>query len=309
MNKVIVIAGPTASGKTSVSIEVAKRLDSEIVSADSVQVYKKLDIGSAKITEDEKQNVVHHMIDIVDPTSDYSMADFKELADKEIEDIINRNKIPMIVGGTGFYIQSLIRDINLNEEDDDNSYRLELEKIASEKGNEYVHEMLKDIDEVSYEKIHANNLKRVIRALEYYKKNNKPISLHNEEEKEKDYKYDTKFFVLYFDDREKLYERCDARVDKMINDGLIDEVKELLANGVSKDGTAMQAIGYKEVIEYLEDKITKEEMITKIKTNTRHLVKRQYTWFKHQEENAIWIAVDKFNYDIKKIADEIIKNI
>ncbi|MCQ2978290.1 MAG: tRNA (adenosine(37)-N6)-dimethylallyltransferase MiaA [Clostridia bacterium] len=309
MNKVVVIAGPTASGKTAVSIKVAKKINSEIVSSDSVQVYKGLDIGSAKVTNEEIDNVVHHMIDVVDPKVNFSMADFKEMADKEIEKIISENKIPMIVGGTGFYIQSLLRDIELKEEDNDYSYREELEKLASEKGNEYVHEMLKEIDIKSYETIHANNLKRVIRALEYYKMNNEPISLHNETEKEKDYKYDTKFFVLYFKDRDKLYERCDMRVDIMIENGLVDEVRNILDSGVSKDSTAMQAIGYKEVIEYLDNIISYEEMVNKIKINTRHLVKRQYTWFKHQEENAIWIAVDEFNYDTSKIADEIVKNI
>ena len=307
MNKVIVIAGPTASGKTGVSIELAKKLKSEIVSADSVQVYKDMTIGSAKVREDEKQNIPHYMIDIKDPKDGYSMADFRREAQEHIDEILSRGITPIIAGGTGFYIQSVLRDLNLTEEDEDLEFREELEREAKEKGNEYVHNKLKEIDKVSYVKIHPNNLKRVIRALEFYKHNGRPISEHNIEEKEKDFKYDTCFIVLYFKDRDKLYERCDMRVDEMIKEGLVDEVKHLIDNGVPKDGVAMQAIGYKEVVEYLDGLITEEEMISKIKLNTRHLVKRQYTWFKNQIPDSIWIPVDELNLDKEKIVCEIEK--
>lgn len=309
MDKVIVIAGPTASGKTSISVELAKKLSSEIVSSDSVQVYEGLDIGSAKIKEEEKENIIHHMIDVVSPLKDFSMAEFKKMAEEAINEIIKKGKTPIIAGGTGFYIQSLIRDVELSNEEEDITFRNKLEEEAKKYGNAYVHEKLKNIDETSYKNIHPNNLRRVIRALEYYKNNNAPISKHNEVEKEKGYKYDVKFFVLSFNDREKLYERTDNRVDLMIKEGLVEEVRALLEKGIKKDSAAMQAIGYKEVIEYIEEKITYEEMINKIKINTRHLVKRQYTWFKHQVKDAIWIEVDTLGLNKEKILEEIMKHL
>jgi len=310
MNEVVVIAGPTASGKTSVSIEIAKKINAEIISADSVQVYKGLDIGSAKIKKEEMEGIKHYMIDEIDTTYDYSMVEFNKTATKYIEQIIKKGKTPMIVGGTGFYIQSLIKDIDFTEEKKNIKLINDLYQKAQEKGNEYVHSLLKEIDEESYRKIHPNNLKKVIRAIEYYNNTKTPISDINKLQKEKKYKYDVKFFVLYFEDRQLLYERVDERVDEMIENGLVKEIEEL----IKKDKTiiernSMQAIGYKEIIEYLNQEITLTEAINKIKKNTRHLVKRQYTWFKNQEKNAIWIPVDNYNCNAKKVAEEIISKI
>ncbi len=308
MDRVIVIAGPTASGKTDISIKIAEALNGEVVSADSVQVYKTLDIGSAKIKEDEKCNIAHYMIDVVEPDTDYSIADFSKKADESIKEILSKGKTPLIVGGTGFYIQSLIRDVEFEETKRDDEYRLHLEELARVRGNEYVHNMLKEVDRESFEKIHGNNVKRVIRALEFYKETGKKISEHNATEKEKQNKYDTKFFVLYFEDRNILYDRVNMRVDMMVDEGLFEEVKSLLDKGLKSTHTSMSAIGYKEVIEYFDGKVTKEEAIENIKLNTRHLVKKQYTWFRHQEKNAIWIHIDTLKYDKEKIAGEILKH-
>lgn len=298
MNKLVIITGPTAVGKSDLSIELAKRINGEIISADSIQVYKGLDIGSAKITEEEMQGIPHHLIDVLSPKDDFNIYIFKEMASNAIKEIVKKGKIPIIVGGTGFYIQSVIYDIDFKEEDN-SEIRNELEKVLDEKGSEYLHNMLREIDEESAEKIHPNNTKRVIRAIEYYKLNDRPISEHNVEEKAKDAVYDAKYFVLT-DDREKLYKKINERVDKMIDSGLVDEVEGLLSLGLDSSYNSMQGIGYKEVVDYLDGKTTLEVAIDNIKKNTRHFAKRQLTWFR-REDNVIWVDKSKYDYDNERI--------
>ncbi len=298
MNKLVIITGPTAVGKSDLSIELAKRINGEIISADSIQVYKGLDIGSAKITEEEMQGIPHHLIDVLSPKDDFNIYIFKEMASNAIKEIVKKGKIPIIVGGTGFYIQSVIYDIDFKEEDN-SEIRNELEKVLDEKGSEYLHNMLREIDEESAEKIHPNNTKRVIRAIEYYKLNDRPISEHNVEEKAKDAVYDAKYFVLT-DDREKLYKKINERVDKMIDSGLVDEVEGLLSLGLDSSYNSMQGIGYKEVVDYLDGKTTLEVAKDNIKKNTRHFAKRQLTWFR-REDNVIWVDKSKYDYDNERI--------
>ncbi len=298
MNKLVIITGPTAVGKSELSIELAKRLNGEIISADSIQVYKGLDIGSAKITEEETQGIKHHLIDVLSPKEDFNIYIFKEMANKAIEEIVKKDKIPIIVGGTGFYIQSVIYDIDFKKEDN-SAIRNELEKVSDKKGSEYLHNMLREIDEESAEKIHPHNTKRVIRAIEYYKLNNRPISEHNDEERAKDPVYDAKYFVLT-DDREKLYDKINSRVDKMVDSGLVNEVKGLMKLGLDSSYNSMQGIGYKEISEYLNGKTTLDEAIDNIKKNTRHFAKRQLTWFR-REDNVIWIDKSKYDYDNERI--------
>ena len=304
MDKIVILTGPTAVGKTKLSIDLAKSINGEIISADSIQVYKKLDIGSAKITKEEMQGVKHYLVDVLDPKEDFNVYIFKEMASNAISEILNKGKTPIIVGGTGFYIQSVIYDIDFNEEDN-SIVRKELEEIAKEKGNIYLHNELKKIDKESADKIHPNNVKRVIRAIEFYKLNNKPISQHNEEESIKDAVYDAKYFVLN-DKRELLYERIDKRVDEMIELGLVKEVKDLVDSGLDSSYNSMQGIGYKEILEYINGECTLENAILNIKKNTRHFAKRQLTWFR-REKNVNWIDKDKYNYDEERILSEMIE--
>ena len=304
MDKIVILTGPTAVGKTKLSIDLAKSINGEIISADSIQVYKKLDIGSAKITKEEMQGVKHYLVDVLDPKEDFNVYIFKEMANNAISEILNKGKTPIIVGGTGFYIQSVIYDIDFNEEDN-SIVRKELEEIAKEKGNIYLHNELKKIDKESADKIHPNNVKRVIRAIEYYKLNNKPISQHNEEESFKDAVYDAKYFALN-DKRELLYERIDKRVDEMIELGLVKEVKDLVDSGLDSSYNSMQGIGYKEILEYINGECTLENAILNIKKNTRHFAKRQLTWFR-REKNVNWIDKDKYNYDEERILSEMIE--
>ncbi|HAQ51152.1 MAG TPA: tRNA (adenosine(37)-N6)-dimethylallyltransferase MiaA [Lachnospiraceae bacterium] len=304
MDKLIVLTGPTAVGKTELSIKLANKINGEIISADSIQVYKNLDIGSAKITIEEMQNVKHYLVDVLNPTEDFNIYIFKEMAKKAIKEIQAKGKIPIIVGGTGFYIQSVIYDISFSKEDN-SIIREELEQIARIKGNEFLHNELKKIDKVSAEKIHPNNVKRIIRAIEYYKLNNRPISQHNEEESIKEAVFNTKYFVLN-DKRELLYDRIDRRVDKMIELGLVDEVKSLMDSGLDSTYNSMQGIGYKEIIEYLDGKCTLDEAINNIKKNTRHFAKRQLTWFR-REQNVNWIEKYQYDYDDERILSKMIE--
>lgn len=304
----IVIAGPTACGKTNLSIQLAKKIDAEIISADSMQVYKYMDIGTAKPTKEEMENIPHYLIDEIEPDEEFNVAIFQEKAKKYLEMIYNKNKIPILVGGTGFYIQALVYDINFMETNSDYEYRSYLEKLAKEKGNQYIHEILKKVDPVSALKIHPNNVKRVIRALEYYKQTNKPISQHNEEEKNKKVSpYNTAFFCLNMK-RETLYKRIEQRVDKMIEAGLIEEVQALLKKGYSPDLVSMQGLGYKEIVPYLQGKISLEEAIYILKRDTRHFAKRQLTWFKRQE-NPYWINIDDFGFDMDIILAKMLNYI
>ena len=279
--KVIVICGPTASGKTALSVELAKKINGEIISADSMQIYKDMDIGTAKPTHDEMQGIKHYLIDCVSPTKRYSVADFKKDATNAIEEILNKNKIPIIVGGTGLYVDSLIYEINYNEMNVDLEYRAELEKIADEKGLEYLHDMAKEIDKIATEKISKNDKKRICRILEIYKSTGKTKTELEIESRKKEPKYDFKIFAINMD-RSILYERINKRVDLMIDAGLIKEVENLIKK-YDEIPTAIQGLGYKEVVAYFDHKYSKEEMIEKIKMESRRYAKRQLTWFRRNK--------------------------
>lgn len=295
----IILTGPTAVGKTSLSIKLAKMVNGEIISADSMQVYKGMDIGSAKITQEEMDGIPHHLIDILEPWDEFNVVVFQKKCKEAIAEIYKRGHIPILAGGTGFYIQAVLKDIDFTENEDNNEYRLTLEKLGEEKGSEYLHEMLRKIDPKSADSIHANNRKRVIRALEFNHFTGKQISEHNEQEAEKEPAYQFCYFVLN-DDRAKLYERIDIRVDIMLKNGLEDEVYHLLEKGCSRDMVSMQGLGYKEMIDYLDGKITLDEAIYIIKRDTRHFAKRQITWFK-REKDVIWLNKPDFGYDDEKI--------
>lgn len=295
----IILTGPTAVGKTNLSIKLAKLINGEIISADSMQVYKGMDVGSAKITREEMQGVPHHLIDILEPADEFNVVVFQQKCKEAMDDIYKRGHIPILAGGTGFYIQAVLKDVDFTENEDNNEYRAQLEVLGRENGAEYLHNMLKEVDPASAEAIHANNMKRVIRALEFYHFTGKKISEHNEQEAEKEPAYNFCYFVLN-DDRDKLYERIEQRVDIMLENGLEAEVKQLLAKGCTRDMVAMQGLGYKEMIDYLEGRITLEEAIYIIKRDTRHFAKRQITWFK-REKDVIWINKPEFAYDDEKI--------
>lgn len=291
----IILTGPTAVGKTDISIKLAKAIGGEIISADSMQVYRRMDIGTAKIMPEEMQGVPHHLIDVLEPTEPFNVAVFKELAVKATEEIYSRGNVPIIVGGTGFYIQALLYDISFNNEESD-GYREELEKEAAmDGGTDALFEKLRIVDPASCEIIHKNNIKKVIRALEFYHYNGYPISKHNETERAKESVFDSKYFVLTMD-RAKLYERIEKRVDIMLDNGLVDEVKGLMEEGLDDSYISMQGIGYKEIYDHLTGKTTLEEAVYNIKQNTRHFAKRQMTWFR-RERDVIFIDKDKFKDD------------
>jgi len=300
----VVLTGPTAVGKTSLSIKLAKRINGEIISADSMQVYKYMDIGTAKIRPEEMEGIKHYLVDEFNPDDEFNVVKFKNLSKKYIEQIYEKGKIPIIVGGTGFYIQSVLYDIDFNECDSDTSYRKELEELAKTHGNEYIHDLLREVDEESANEIHYNNVKKVIRALEYYKQTGKKISVHNKEQRQKESCYNSFYFVIN-DKRELLYEKIEKRVDIMVDEGLVEEVKDLYCNrGYKRDLVSMQGLGYKEIIDYLENNCSLEEAIDTIKKETRHFAKRQLTWFR-REKNVIWLDKDKFDYNEDKILDNI----
>ena len=303
--KLLIIAGPTGVGKTELSIKLAKLLNGEVISADSMQIYKYMDIGSAKVTKDEMQGVKHHMIDVVLPSENFTVVDYKNMAEKEIKNVIEQNKLPIIVGGTGLYINSLTCNMNFTEAESDIEYRKYLEDLANEKGNEYVHNLLKEIDPISYEKIHANNLKRVIRALEVYKVSGKPFSSFNDLETFYKSKYDIYYYVLNMN-RDKLYDRINIRVDKMFSNGLLEECKNLKELGYNTTMQSMQGIGYKEVLYYLDNKITLEEAREMIKQGSRNYAKRQLTWFRKDPRVKF---INKDIYSEEAILNLIIKDI
>lgn len=295
----IVLTGPTAVGKTALSISLAKAVNGEIISADSMQVYKHMDIGSAKIMPDEMDGVPHHLVDILLPNEEFHIAKFQQLAKVAMEDIYARGRVPILVGGTGFYIQSITRDIDFTETDTDTTYRNDLEEFAKEHGAEALHERLKAVDPDAANEIHANNIKRVIRALEYYHQTGTMISKHNHEQKEKESPYNLKYFVLN-DIRSKLYERIELRIDQMVEQGLIEEVQKLKDMGYTKNMVSMQGLGYKEILTYLDGDYTLEEALYVLKRDTRHFAKRQLTWFK-REKDVIWVNKNEFDYDHKRI--------
>ena len=304
MKDLVIITGPTAVGKTDISIKLAKDINGEIISADSIQVYKGLDIGSAKITEDEMDGVKHYLIDVLDPTDEFDIYTFKKMAEEAIDEIYNKGKIPIIVGGTGFYIQSVLYDIDFEDTHVDVQYRKELEELAGMYGNEYVHKMLEDVDPEYAAGIHPNNLKRVIRALEFYHENKIPLSQHNSEQKENKSPYNFAYYVLN-DDREVLYERINKRVDMMFEQGLIDEVKNL---GLDETSQSMQGIGYKEVLEYLNGTLDEDECKDLIKKNTRHFAKRQLTWFRHEKVVQL-VDYRDFDRDVDKVLNYMLNDL
>ena len=301
----IVLTGPTAVGKTALSVKLAKAVNGEIISADSMQVYKGMDIGSAKISKEEMEGIPHHLIDVLDPSEEFNIVKFKELSLKAMEEIYAKGKIPIIAGGTGFYIQSVLYDIAFENNEDERTYRNELENIAKEPdGTLKLFQMLKECDPKSAEIIHQNNVKRVIRALEFFKETGLTISEHNEEQKQNESPYNFCYFVLN-DDRDKLYENIEKRVDIMLKNGLLDEVKTLHEKGYTKDMVSMQGLGYKEILEYFNGEISLERAVYLIKRDTRHFAKRQLTWFRREKEIS-WVNKQDFSYDEEKILKHIL---
>lgn len=290
----IILTGPTAVGKTRASIGLAKALNGEIISADSMQIYKYMDIGSAKIRPAEMEGIRHYLIDELEPNEEFHVVRFQQMAKQAMEEIYAKNKIPIVVGGTGFYIQALLYDIDFTDNNEESLYRRELEQLAAEKGAACLHAMLTDVDPKSAQIIHANNVKRVIRALEFYRQTGQPISEHNEAERAKESPYDFCYFVLN-DDREALYERIERRVDQMLTEGLLDEVQSLKEKGYTKDMVSMQGLGYKEILDYLNGECSLEEAIYVLKRDTRHFAKRQLTWFR-RERDVIWIDKQDFEH-------------
>ncbi|WP_461817869.1 tRNA (adenosine(37)-N6)-dimethylallyltransferase MiaA [Faecalimonas sp.] len=303
----IILTGPTAVGKTKASIQLAKAIGGEIISADSMQVYRHMDIGSAKITSEEMQGVKHYLIDVLEPDEEFHVVKFQQLAKEAMEEIYAKGKIPIVVGGTGFYIQALLYDIDFTENNEDTAYRKELEQIADTKGAEYLHEMLREVDEKSAENIHANNVKRVIRALEFFKQTGQKISEHNEKEREKSSPYAFCYFVLN-DKREQLYKRIELRIYEMIKEGLVAEVEVLKEKGYTREMISMQGLGYKEILDYLNGATSLEEAVYILKRDTRHFAKRQITWFK-REKDVIWVNKDEFDYDEEKIVAFLLEKI
>ncbi len=291
----IILTGPTAAGKTSLSIALAKAVNGAVISADSMQVYKKMDIGTAKIMPEEMDGVDHYLVDELDPAEEFHVARFQSMAKEALEAIYAKGQIPIIVGGTGFYIQALLYDIAFEDTKKDDSYRLSLEAIAKEKGNHYLHEMLREVDPEGAAAIHENNVKRVIRALEYYKETGEKISVHNEREKQKESPYNAAYFVLTHE-RPVLYDRINYRVDLMAEQGLVEEVRKLKEEGYDRSYVSMQGLGYKEILSYLDGEITLEEAIYLIKRDTRRFAKRQITWF-GREKDVIWVEKQQFTGD------------
>lgn len=295
----IILTGPTAVGKTALSVKLAKVINGSIISADSMQVYRGMDIGSAKVTKEEMGGIKHYLIDVLEPDEEFHVVRFQQMAKEAMAEIYQEGKIPILTGGTGFYIQSVLYDIDFTSQQEDIAYRERLEQLAKEQGNEALHAMLQEVDPVSAEKIHANNVKRVIRALEFYEKTGMPISEHNEKEAAKESPYVFCYFVLN-DDRQRLYERIELRIDQMLEQGLVDEVRKLNEKGYHKEMVSMQGLGYKEILAWLDGEISYEEAVYILKRDTRHFAKRQLTWFR-REKDVIWVDKDKFNYDDDRI--------
>lgn len=297
----VILTGPTAVGKTALSIALAKAIGGEIISADSMQVYRHMDIGSAKVTPEEMEGVPHYLIDVLEPDQEFNVVVFQELAKQAAAKIYSRGHIPIVVGGTGFYIQALVYDIDFTENDEDTAFRRTLEEQAKREGAEALYERLRAVDPESCESIHAHNIKRVIRAIEFYEKTGKKISEHNREQRQNDSPYNFAYFVLN-DDRERIYERINGRADLMMAQGLVEEVRALRESGCRKDMVSMQGLGYKELLSYLEGETSLEEAVYLIKRDTRHFAKRQLTWFRREKE-VIWVDKTVFDHDSQKILD------
>lgn len=295
----IILTGPTAVGKTALSVKLAKAVGGEIISADSMQVYRHMDIGSAKITAKEMDGVPHYLLDVLDPDQEFDVYTFQQMAKSAMREIYRHGRIPIVVGGTGFYIQALLYDIDFTEKEDDGCVRRELELLGEEHGNEFLHNLLWEIDPEAAAQIHANNRKRVIRAIEYFRLTGEPISVHNRKEREKESPYDFYYFVINTE-RRLLYERIEARVDQMIENGLAEEVSKLKEMGCTGTMVSMQGLGYKQILDYLEGNCTLEEAVYRIKRDTRHFAKRQLTWFK-REKNVSWLNLPDFDGDQDKV--------
>ncbi len=295
----VILTGPTAVGKTELSVALAKAIGGEIISADSMQVYRHMDIGSAKVTREEMAGVPHHLIDVLEPTEEFNVVLFQRMAAQAVEEICSRGHIPVLVGGTGFYIQALLYDIDFTENDEDTALRHSLEELAGREGPEALYERLRQVDPESCESIHAHNVKRVIRAIEFYEKTGKKISAHNQEQRQNVSPYRFAYFVLN-DDREAVYRRINDRVDLMMEKGLAEEVRALRAMGCRRGMVSMQGLGYKEMLSCLEGEISLEEAVSLIKRDTRHFAKRQITWFKREKE-VIWVEKTAFDHDSQKI--------
>ena len=300
----VILTGPTAVGKTDLSIALAKRIGGEIISADSMQVYRHMDIGSAKIMPDEMDGIPHHLIDVLEPAEEFSVVSFQQMAKQAMHGIYDRRHIPIVTGGTGFYIQALLYDIDFTDNDEDTALRRQLEKVAKTQGSEVLYDRLRQIDPESCEIIHANNVKRVIRAIEFYEKTGMKISEHNKIQRQNSSPYNFAYFVLN-DDRDKLYRGIERRVDAMMAQGLVDEVKRLAESGCTSDMVSMQGLGYKEILDYLDGHITLDEAVYLIKRDTRHFAKRQLTWFR-RERYTIMVNKPDFSYDNDRILDYII---
>lgn len=295
----VILTGPTAVGKTALSIALAKAIGGEIISADSMQVYRHMDIGSAKIMPEETGGVPHHLIDVLEPTEEFNVVVFQKLARKAAEEIYGRGHIPVLVGGTGFYIQALLYDIDFTENDEDTELRRFLSKLADKEGADALYERLRAVDPESCENIHKNNVKRVIRAIEFYEKTGRKISAHNKEQRKNESPYRFAYFVLN-DSRERIYQRIDKRVDLMMECGLVDEVRALQGLGCHGGMVSMQGLGYKQILSCLEGEISMDEAVYLIKRDTRHFAKRQLTWFRREKE-VTWVQKDVFDYDSQKI--------
>ena len=302
----IVLTGPTAVGKTALSIRLAKALDGEIISADSMQVYRGMDIGSAKVTKKEMDGVRHHLIDVLEPEEDFNVAAFQRMAKEALEEIYSRGKLPIVAGGTGFYIQALLYDIDFRDDTGEGPIRKELEKLAVEKGAEYLHSLLQQADPQSADQIHPNNIKRVVRALEYFRQTGEPFSLHNQRERERCSPYHFLYYVIC-SDRKNLYERIDRRVDAMMADGLLGEVQALKKRGVKRGMTSMQGLGYKEILDYLDGTCSLEEAVYVLKRDTRHFAKRQITWFRRDRE-VRWLKLEDFGGDLDRVLQKILED-
>lgn len=301
----IILTGPTAVGKSALSIELAKRIGGEIISADSMQVYRHMDIGSAKIMPDQMGGIPHHLIDILEPTEEFNVVIFQEKAQEAVYGIYDRGHIPIVVGGTGFYIQALLYDIDFTENDEDTALRKGLEEIAKTQGCEALYGRLKEVDPESCEIIHPNNVKRVIRAIEFYEKTGMKISEHNKTQRLNSSPYNFAYFVLN-EDRTKLYRKIEQRVDAMMEQGLVEEVSRLAAAGCTRDMLSMQGLGYKEILDYLDGKTTLEEAVYLIKRDTRHFAKRQLTWFR-RERDVVWVEKPEADYDENQIQNLIME--
>ncbi len=303
----IILSGPTASGKTKTSVMLAKAINGEIISADSMQVYKGMDIGTAKVMPEEMDGVRHHLIDVLDPDDGCSIAKFQSMVKAAMEDIYSRGRVPILAGGTGFYIQAILYDIDFEETIADESIREKYDLLYKQEGIEPLYKMLEVVDPDSLKTIHKNNVKRVIRALEYYDLTGEPISVHNARERDKEAAYNFAYYVLELD-REVLYDRINHRVDLMVEAGLVQEVKGLLDRGYDRNLVSMQGLGYKEIVAYLQGELTLDEAVDILKRDTRRFAKRQLTWFR-REKDVVWVNVTNNDYDFQKVLNIIVKDI